>query len=92
MGGDSELAIFRRFSRLNMLALLKLQADMVRLEHEFDGIVQEDAAAGRDFHASFEKLLASDYGSHSGQLDLLARIQEKLKEYSASPPPFMLRA
>lgn len=69
-----------------MLSLLKLQANILYLEKELKEIVAEDIAEGRDFHACFKELAASENGSHSDQLEMLEQIKGKLKEYSKSHP------
>ncbi|KAK0612205.1 hypothetical protein B0T14DRAFT_489554 [Immersiella caudata] len=82
MGKDGDLAIFRRFSRLNMISLLKLQAELLYLEKEYDEILAGDIQEGADFHANFQNLIASSEGSNSDQLDILIRIKDKVKDYN----------
>jgi hypothetical protein len=82
MGLGSDIAILRRFRRLNMLSLLSLQAELLYLEKEFDEVVDEDVKEGRDFHMGFSKLFASKDVGDTSQLEKLRDIKDKLKEYS----------
>lgn len=82
MGGDSNLAIFRRFDDLNLLCLLSVQAEIVALRHQFylrcDLNDQKGSPDERLFSTSFEK--SRDGPSH--QYNELKVLQEKLATYS----------
>jgi hypothetical protein len=89
VGPNFEIAIFRRFSSLNMLNLLSLQAELVDLEVELKDVVLEDEHSDdperRHFSVDFWKLRrASDHESNL-QCQVLLRIRNKLNEYSSNP-------
>jgi len=88
MGSYPTTAIFRRFGELNMLNLLRLQAELQDLEHQLQEIRDED-----DFTKSKDPIRTSyvtDFrlmrdwknDGDSLQYDLLVSIGEKLREYS----------
>lgn len=80
MGRDGEYAIFRKFSSLNALSLMSLQAQLLELEQEYKDslfdqkVTMEGVALGSCFRAL--------HGSESVQKALLVQIQEKLDEYN----------
>jgi hypothetical protein len=81
-------AIFRRFGELNMLNLLRLQAEIHEMEQELKRIRDEDKesedvmrmAYVNDFCAMRDNQEEGD----SEQYDLLIRIGEKLQEYNSA--------
>jgi len=83
MGHYPEAAIFRRFSSLNMLNLLSLQAELIDLQVQFRDIWAEDEDSPDDtekaFSTYFHKLRNSE---DSHQLMMLLDIRKKLYEYS----------
>lgn len=88
MGSYPAMAIFRRFGDLNMLNLLRLQAELQDLEHKLQEIRDEDDFANskdpiRTAYVTDFKLMRDlkDDGD-SLQYDMLVSIGEKLQEYS----------
>ena len=81
----SEFAIFRRFEYLNMLNLLRLQAELVDLESELQVIQQQDEmAAGvrKDYSVDFYLLFQSkEMRGHNLQIEILEKIGQKLQVY-----------
>jgi hypothetical protein len=82
MGRSSDLAIFRRFSDLNMLSLLSLQAELVDLRADFYNICDDDERGGEEFSRSFSKLLESKDADNNFQHEKLVEIRAKLADYS----------
>lgn len=89
MSLSSETAIFRRFGELNMLNLLRLQAELHDLEHQLQEIRDEDSQSNDPIRASYvtDFRLMRDWREtgDSLQYDLLVSIGEKLQEYSIVP-------
>lgn len=89
MSLSSTTAIFRRFNELNMMNLLRLQAELHDLEHQLQDIRDDDAKSGDPVRTSY----AGDFRAmrdwkdtgDSLQYDLLVSIGEKLQQYSSSP-------
>ncbi|KAF2177467.1 hypothetical protein K469DRAFT_807666 [Zopfia rhizophila CBS 207.26] len=96
MAKSNSFAIFRKFSDLNMLNLLSLQAELMELHEEFvdvcnsDDNLSEPNAPSRKFPFSFQELLQSDDPRYFPegtdrrfhQLIKLQDIRVKLKEYN----------
>lgn len=87
MGDSPETAIFRRFRQLNMLHLLRLQADLHSMEDELHEVMQEDRQSGdpdrRDYSRNFFLLKrCAEQGKDSERYELLQQIGDKLNEYS----------
>ena len=80
MSSHGEVAILRRFSRLNLLNLLYLQADIMRLEHRLLEIVDQNAniVTAKDWY----ELCNSPEPKDQMQLGLTLEIQEKLDQFS----------
>ncbi|KAK7920840.1 hypothetical protein PG985_008862 [Apiospora marii] len=90
------IAIFRKFGLLNMVNLLRLQAELVALEQQLDVAWTEDRTASTDSEdnnrdAEDRRLYGFDFrhmreckdeGKDPIQLDLLEEIGKKLDEYS----------
>lgn len=81
MGRDGEYAIFRKFSSLNMLNLLSMQAELLHLEEDYKRIVfrHEKGLDGVELVASFRSLHQAE---DSEQKRVLDKIRIKLDEYS----------
>ena len=81
-----ETAIFRRFKDLNMMNLLRLQAELHDMERQLQEIREEDAQSRDPFRSSY----ATDFRlmrdcketGDSLQYELLLTIGEKIQEYS----------
>jgi hypothetical protein len=81
MSSHGEVAILRRFTRLNLLNLLYLQADIMRLEHRLFEVVDENTniTSAKDWYA----LCNSPEDRDQVQLGLTLELQEKLDHFSA---------
>lgn len=87
MNHHGELAIFRRFGKLNLQNLLYLQAELTHLEKDLDELVERDKLdTSREFYTKDWWSLAesSDNEEDQEQWDKVLQIREKLKEYSKS--------
>lgn len=83
--GPRNLGIFRKFSELNALNILQLQAELVYLEQELKILIEEDHASGhptRIMHAKSAYMLRRSTGGNDRQWEKVLEIREKLKEYS----------
>lgn len=80
MSTHGELAIFRRFSRLNLLNLLYLQAEITRLEHRLAQVAEQNT--NLDSAKDWYELCHSEEDKDQQQHTLTLEIQEKLTEYS----------
>ncbi|KAF1845020.1 uncharacterized protein K460DRAFT_416351 [Cucurbitaria berberidis CBS 394.84] len=79
-------AIFRRFGELNMLHLLRLQAELQDMENELQKIREEDTMSDdliRMCHAKDFRAMR-DNEEDSEQYELLISIGKKLQEYNAA--------
>ena len=90
MSADDETAIFRRFSRLNMLVLMSLQAELMDLEDEFEQTCIEDeqvpdSNGRKKFSVDFKALKAAK-APDDLQWKALIKIKNKLREYSKHSP------
>ena len=90
MGTHYETAIFRRFTELNMLNLLSLQAELTDLEIQLQNIRNEDEVADdavRSLYAiDFHEMREHGDERDDQQWQMLLRIREKLQEYSITRP------
>lgn len=91
MGKFPDHAIFRRFGWLSMLNLMRLQAELMKLEEDLrerqmkDRIIQEKQGLkdGKTYATSFEALAEAKLGKGGEkQSDLMERSTAKLHEYS----------
>ncbi|CZR51277.1 uncharacterized protein PAC_01152 [Phialocephala subalpina] len=87
MSHHSELAIFRRFNKLNLQNLLYLQAELTHLEDELNCLAERDKDdPNRRFHSKDWWSLAvssNEEDESSGeQWEKVLDIREKLKEYN----------
>jgi len=81
MSSHGEVAILRRFTRLNLLNLLYLQADIMRLEHRLFEVVDQNTniTTAKDWY----ELCNSPEDKDQVQLGLTLELQEKLDHFSA---------
>jgi hypothetical protein len=81
MSSHGEVAIIRRFTRLNLLNLLYLQADIMRLEHRLLEVVDQNTniVTAKDWY----ELCNSQEHQDQVQLALTLELQEKLDHFSA---------
>ena len=87
IGAQRSLAIFRRFSTLNVKSLLYMQAELMHLEGELADIVKEDMTSGEadrePFTWSVWHLKESiNRPGRSEQWQKALDIRAKLKDYS----------
>ncbi|KAF4629709.1 hypothetical protein G7Y89_g8437 [Cudoniella acicularis] len=85
MSVDSETAIFRRFTKLNMLVLMSLQAELMDLEDAFEQTCFEDDQSGDDTRQKFSvdfKALRNAKAGNDIQWQALMDIKSKMKEYN----------
>ena len=86
MGKHQELALFRKFSALNIKNLLYMQSELVHLECELTSIASEDKRSADNDRASFHVSLfdlKESFGTCKGvQWGKVLEIREKLKIYS----------
>lgn len=84
MSQNRDAAIFRRFGLLNMMNLLRLQAELQDLEQQLKEVWKEDREAvspRRDFGKDF-RTMRHHMEADSTQYDMLEEIGLKLREYS----------
>ncbi|WAO95799.1 Hypothetical protein NCS54_01344200 [Fusarium falciforme] len=89
MGDSPETAIFRRFRQLNMLHLLRLQAELHSLEDELIEVIQEDQQSDdpdrKDYSRNFFLLKrCAEQGKDFEQYELMQQIGEKLNKYNTA--------
>ena len=86
MGVKPETLIFRKFVALNARMLLYMQAELVMLEKELqvrEERDRDDTEGNRNQYATnYSCLLMSYKDGDTTQLELVNKIQEKLKDYS----------
>ena len=79
---DKNAAILRRFDDINLLCLLKLQAEIVELRQKFYRTCYVDELEGdedeRAFSANFEK----SRDGNSEQFQILEKLETRLAKYS----------
>ena len=84
MGLKSECAIFRRFAALDMLRLMRLQAELIDLETQFwDTCKEDDMSADSEsnlFSTDFW-ILRNAKAQSPPQRELLDCIEEKIRKY-----------
>ena len=84
MGRTPEFAIFRKFQSLNMLNLLRLQAEIQKLEEDLADIQEEDETSGdgerMQFAGDFLALRESEGTENSLQYEKLLRLGSVLQE------------
>ena len=89
MSYASETAIFRSFKDLNMMNLLRLQAELHDMEHQLQDIRDEDGQSGDSVRESyamdFRAMRDWKESGDSLQYDLLEAIGNKLGQYSLDP-------
>lgn len=81
-----EMAVFRSFEELNMINLLRMQAELDYLEQQLQQIREEDSldAGPRKYYAtSFSRMKEHSASGDSLQSEILANIGVKLESYSA---------
>jgi hypothetical protein len=92
-----EIAMFKRFGALNARNLLYMQSELMMLEARLKQVEAEDAMTmqnrKQDYSRDFYWLHYSEIvGPDTKQLNLIRRIREILKDYSAFPASMMLNA
>jgi hypothetical protein len=77
------LAMFRRFGDLNALSLLLYQAELIKLQKEFEAQVSRDETSDKED----SRLLSKDWSRVSEddkQWILMEKIRSKIEKYSKS--------
>jgi hypothetical protein len=82
MGRDGEYAIFRKFSSLNMLNLMRYQAELLDLEEQYKSTLWTNEKGSNDIPLAYNFKELNE--SKSGQKRVLDDIRVKLNEYSES--------
>jgi hypothetical protein len=86
MGLKPETLIFRKFVALNARMLLYMQAELVELEEQLRSREKKDSNNAEGNHmryaTNFWYLRLSHKDGDTTQLELIRKIQDKLKEYS----------
>lgn len=81
-----EAGIFRKFKLLHVLNALRLQAELVSLEHELQDVLQEDLDSDdpirREYGTCFSRMREYVDDGDSTQYELLEDIRVKLVQYS----------
>ena len=89
MGYSLETVIFRRFKELNMINLLRLQAELQDMEHQLQDIRHDDSQSGdlvrKSYATDFRAMRDWKETGDSLQYDLLLSIGDKLQQYSLAP-------
>ncbi len=85
MSNHDELAIFRRFTELNVLNLLYSQAEIIHLEAELEGLraVDKSYPERAAYHRDWWSLAHSEEDEHKEQWQKVLEIRENLEAYSA---------
>jgi hypothetical protein len=88
MAEVDDVVIFRRFKKLNMINLLRLQSELAALELSYEAVCNKDDNSSnpeeRGFTQSFYELREFGQISPGSQLELLDRINDTLHKYSTS--------
>lgn len=91
MSSYPDNAIFRRFGALNLLHLLRLQAELQDMEHQLEKIREEDADSQdltrTSYVKDFRTMLDNEELGDSEQYEQLVEIGKKLHEYSKCSYP-----
>ncbi len=88
MGLFPDVAIFKRFSTLNVKNILYLQAELAHLENDLDLAAQEDALSGDVFRIDFYRSWCTLSNAESlpngngQQWKIFLKIREVLQQYS----------
>jgi hypothetical protein len=86
MSHAGEMAMFRRFGRLNVENLLYLQAELVQLEKELADLAKPEQQPchpnAPKYRSNWSYLRHSDRDGHGEQWQKILEIRSKLKEYS----------
>jgi hypothetical protein len=83
LASSSELAVFRKFSNLNMRNLLYMQTELLMLEAEFAELDQQDAADTRAVTLqSWEAVLRGTTEKDVIRKEVALTMRKKLRDYS----------
>lgn len=93
MGSYPELAIFRRFRKLNVLRILEMQSDLAEQEKYYEYIcsldAEEECSITRSYQTSWESLNESGGKGRTLQRDAWRRLRDGLESYSKHGKPTM---
>ena len=88
LGLKPEIAIFKRFAKLNAENLLLLQSELMILEHQLNEIVAQDLRSENSevkyYARSWWNMLRPTRNGDRNQLRKRLEIREKLREYSTT--------
>ena len=88
LGLKPEIAIFKRFAKLNAENLLLLQSELMILEHQLNEIVARDLQSQNSevkyYARSWWNMLRPTRNGNGDQLSKRLEIREKLREYSTN--------
>ena len=88
LGLKPEIAIFKRFAKLNAENLLLLQSELMILEHQLNEIVARDLQSQNSevkyYARSWWNMLRPTRNGNGDQLRKRLEIREKLREYSTT--------
>jgi len=79
---DKSLTIFRRFDDINILCLLQLQAEILKVRKELYIVSHVDNTRGSDPETRFAENFKLSKESGSRQYNLIKEIRGLLREYS----------
>jgi hypothetical protein len=84
LASSSELAVFRKFSNLNMRNLLYMQTELIMLEAELAELDREDASDNNRVVTlqSWEAILRSSSEKDIMRKEVALTMRKKLREYS----------
>ena len=86
MGCKPELAILRKFSKLNILRLLEMQSDLIEQEDKFELIcsldAKEECSITQSYQNNWEELNESQGLGGSQQRDAWRKLRSGLEAYS----------
>ena len=86
MGYKPELAILRKFGKLNALRLLEMQSELIDQEEEFELIcsldAKEECAVTQSYQTNWEALNDSQGLGGSQQRDAWRKLRGSLEAYS----------
>lgn len=84
MGPHSGMSLFKRFASLNAKNTLYMQAELLDLERQLDGLEKYDKEdEGLPYYKDALSLVnCESNGMNPEQWQLILRIREKLREYS----------
>ena len=94
MGCKPEMAVLRKFQKLNVLRLLEMQSDLAQQEWEYELLCSLDAEvdcpATRSYQTNWETLNESQGLGGSLQRDAWRKLRDGLEPYSKYTSPQLI--